>query len=188
MSDDSDDVQDDVDDPDVEDGEDVEPATPDDPDGPDLDDDDLVDVDEDMVAAVAGKSDDDEDESDVDDEQDTDRDGGDNSGSSKSPTETLTTGTSVGDMYCSALGMAAATARDSYGSGINDREAEIKSYADDARLIGLDDFVNEWMQEQGGIDELSPGQGIVIGTAMFAMGVMIEDPALAENIAEEVGA
>ncbi|QSG06460.1 hypothetical protein [Halapricum desulfuricans] len=175
-----------IDDQDPDEQDDVEPAGPDDPEGPDLGDDDHVDVDEDMVAAVAGG---DEEESDddqgVDDEQD--QSSSDESGS-KTPTETLTTGTSVGDMYCNALGMAAATTRESYGSGVSDRTDAMEEYADDARQIGLDDFVNEWMQEQGGFDEMSPGQGIVIGTAMFAMGVMIEDPALAENIAEEVGA
>ena len=178
MSDDADDVQEDV--------EEVEPAGPDDPDGPDLDDDDHVDVDEDMVAAVA--SDDAQegsDEEDADDDQDQSQD---SSSSSKSPTETLTTGTSMGDMYCNALGMAGAMARQSHGSGVEDRQQVMDRYSDDARQIGLDDFVNEWMQEQGGIDELSPGQGIMIGTAMFAVGVMIDDPTIAENLAEEAGA
>lgn len=166
--------------------EEVEPAGPDDDDGPDLDDEDYVDVDEDMVAAVAGDDDDQEDTDSQDTDDQTEED--DDSSTSKSTTETLTTGTSVGDMYCHALGMAAATARESYGSGVDDRQDAMEQFSDDARQIGLDDFVNEWMQEQGGIDELSPGQGIVIGTAMFSLGVMIEDPALAENIAEEVGA
>ena len=104
MSDATDDPQ--IDDLDPEETDDVEPAGPDDPEGPDLDDDDHVDVDEDMVAAVAGDNQDDSDDQDQSD-----------SSSSKSPTETLTTGTSVGDMYCNALGMAAATVRESYGSG-----------------------------------------------------------------------
>lgn len=149
-------------------------------DEPDLGDDDYVHVDPDMAAAVAGE----DEEDDQEDGDDSDDDGG---SSSKSATETLTTGTSAGDIYCNALGMGAAVARESKGSGVPDREAAMDEYGDLARQLDLDDFVNEWVREHGGADELTPGQGVMIGTAMFAMAVMIEDPAIVENMGDSEG-
>jgi hypothetical protein len=176
-----------ADDEDVQDAvdEDVEPAGPDDPEGPDLEDDDLVDVDDDMIEAASQattSSDEDDDHEDASDREDNDDDG------NKSPTETLTSGTSVGDLYCNALGMGATIARDSKGSGVDDREEQMDEYSDLARQLELDKFVDEWVEQHGAADELTPAQGIAIGTGMFAMMVLVEDPTIAENIGQEVGA
>lgn len=165
---------------DVDETEETEPAGPDDPDGPDLEDEDLVEVDEDLAAAVAGKTAESEDEEEEISEESEDTDD-----TSKSATETLTTGTSVGDLYCNALGMGATVARQQKGSGVDDREESIDEYSDLAKQLDLDDFVNEWVEEHGAADQLTPGQGIAIGTAMFAMAVMMDDPAIAENLGQE---
>lgn len=167
--------------------EDVEPAGPEDPEGPDLNDDDMVDVDEEMAAAVAESttSDDGNDSTSSDGNgQETTTNNGESDDSGPSATETLTTGTSVGDMYCNALGMGATLARQSKGSGVDDREGQMEEYGDLARQLDLDAFVNEWVEEHGAADELTPAQGIAIGTGMFAMTVLVEDPAIMENLQE----
>ena len=150
---------------------------PDSEEQPDLDDEDLVEIDPEMAEAVA-------DEGDESDGSESEGDDSDTSAESETSdtTTTLTTGTSAGDIYCNALGMGAAVARESKGSGVEDREAAIEEYGDLARQLDLDDFVNEWIREHGGADELTPGQGLAVGTAMFAMAVMVEDPAIVENM------
>lgn len=152
-------------------------------DGPDLGDDDYADVPAEMAAAVAedtAPSDDDGDEG-TDDQADERDDDGSESGQ-ETPTETLTSGTSVGDVYCNALGMGATLARESKGSGVDDREQSVDEYADMARQLDLDAFVNEWVEAHGAAGELSPGQGIMVGTTMFAMAVLVDDPALADEL------
>jgi hypothetical protein len=164
--------------------EEVDPAGPEDPEGPDLEDEDLVDVDDEMVEAAAEATT----SSDDDQEDAGDQDGVDDGEESQSPTETLTTGTSVGDLYCNALGMGATVARQQKGSGVDDREKQIEEYGDLARQLELDEFVDEWVKQHGAADELTPAQGIAIGTGMFAMMVLVEDPAIAENLGQEAGA
>lgn len=152
------------------------------PEGPDLADEDYVDVPEEMAEAVAAAT--------SGDEQ---GEGGDGEGSESSDEQAdeqqeggpLTSGTSVGDVYCNALGMAATLARERKGSGVDDREGQADEYADMARQIELDTFVNEWVEEHGAADHLSPGQGVLVGTAMFAMAVLIDDPELADAVAGE---
>ena len=146
---------------------------------PDLDDDDYVDIPEEMDEQVAQETTD-----------KTDSDGGDD-GDESGDTESvdpLTSGTSVGDVYCNALGMAATLARESKGSGVDDREQQVDEYAEMAKQLDLDEFVNEWVEQHGGTDDLSPGQGIVVGSTMFLVMVMVEDPSVAEGIAEGVQA
>lgn len=165
---------------------DVEPASPDDAEGPDLDDDDYVDVDAEMAAAVAeSTTEDTSDNSDDSDGDERETTTDDTSESDPSPTDTLTSGTSVGDMYCNALGMGATLARQQKGSGVEDRESQMEEYGALARQLDLDQFVDEWVEAHGGADELTPGQGIAIATGMFAMTVLTEDPAIIENMQEE---
>lgn len=151
-------------------------------DGPDLGDDDYADVPPEMAAAVAEDTapSDDGDEG-AEGEADESDDSGGESGQ-QTPTDTLTTGTSVGDVYCNALGMGATLARESKGSGVADREQSVDEYADMARQLDLDAFVNEWVEAHGAAGELSPGQGIMVGTTMFAMAVLVDDPALADEL------
>lgn len=164
-----------------------EPAPDADDDGggdqPDLDGDDYVEVPDEVAEEIAAETTADDEEQDDDSEaEQTDDDSADSEGG----TDPLTSGTSVGDVYCNALGMGATLARDSRGSGVDDRERQVDEYADMARQLDLDDFVNEWVEAHGGTEEMSPGQGIMVGTTMFAMAVLVEDPALAEDLGGEV--
>lgn len=149
--------------------------------GPDLGDDDYADVPPEMAAAVAEDTATSDDGDEGADEQ-ADESDGDGESSQQTPTDTLTTGTSVGDVYCNALGMGATLARESKGSGVDDREESVDEYADMARQLDLDAFVNEWVEAHGAAGELSPGQGIMVGTTMFAMAVLVDDPALASEL------
>jgi hypothetical protein len=146
---------------------------------PDLDGDDYVEVPDEVAEEVAAET------TASTDDEDTDQD--DDGAETDNQADPLTSGTSVGDVYCNALGMGATLARDSRGSGVDDRERQVDEYADMARQLDLDDFVNEWVEAHGGTDEMTPGQGIMVGTTMFAMAVLVEDPALADELGQEVG-
>lgn len=93
--------------------------------------------------------------------------------------------TTPGDVYCNGLGLAASVAKDNFGSGVEDMEDSVENYASMAKTTDVDEFVNEWMETRAGIDELSPGQGILIATAMFGMMVAVEDPQIAQGVAEK---
>lgn len=154
-------------------------------DEPEEDSDEQPEIEDDELAeweAVGDSVDEDPDED--DDEQDDDEDTADSTGMDEfDPSRT-----SIGDVYCNALGMGAAVARDRYGDLDDERTAAMDEYADMARQLDIDDYVDDWMEEQGGIDELSPGQGAMVMSVVFAVMVAVEDPALAENAIGEVGA
>lgn len=156
-------------------------------DGPALEDDDLVEIDPDVAAEVAAETSDEEvTDDDVDDAGDQEASSDDSlTGETTSPGSSRT---SIGHVYCQALGMGATLARERQGSGLDpaDREQHVDDYADMARQLDIDDYVDEWVAEHG-VDELTPGQAIVISTCMFGSMVLIDDPALAENLAGEVG-
>lgn len=159
-------------------------------DGPDLDGDDYADVPEEMAAAVAEDTTPDDGDGDASADDGgaaaADADDADAGEGAQDPADALTSGTRVGDVYCNALGMTATLARDRRGSGVDDRERQVDEYADMARQLDLDDFVNEWAEAHGGADELTPGQGILLGTTMFALAVVIEDPQLADELGQGV--
>jgi hypothetical protein len=94
--------------------------------------------------------------------------------------------TSIGDVYCNALGMGAAVVRDNYGELDDDRAAAMDQYSDMARQLEIDQAVDDWLAEQGGIDSLSPGQSVAVFTVLFAVMVAVEDPTLAENAMQGV--
>jgi hypothetical protein len=160
----------------------VEPDSEGADEGPDLGEDDYADVPEEMAAEVAAETTDEPDDADAEANADDQDDDGDDAS-----TDTLTSGTSVGDVYCNALGMGATLARERKGAGIEDREETVDEYADMARQLELDDFVDEWVEAHGGAGELSPGQGILVGTSMFAMAVLVDDPTLADELATNGG-
>jgi hypothetical protein len=94
-----------------------------------------------------------------------------------------------GDIYCNALGMGAAVARASYGSAEEDERSDlVEEYGDVARDLDIDVYVDQWLEEQGGIDELTPGQAILLSTVMFGGMVAMDDPSMVEGLAGEVGA
>ena len=93
---------------------------------------------------------------------------------------------SLGTVYCNALGMSAAVARGRYGDLDRDRDRVADEYADMARQIDLDTYLDQWMREQGGLDQLSPGEAVLLGTLMWGGMVMLDDPTMAETALGEV--
>lgn len=95
---------------------------------------------------------------------------------------------SIGDVYCNGLGMMAAVGRSRYGSAERDRSALVDEYGDLARDLQIDEYVDQWMAEHGGMDELGPGQAIVVSTLLFGGMVAMDDPEMVENVAGGVSA
>jgi hypothetical protein len=96
---------------------------------------------------------------------------------------------SIGDIYCNGLGLMAALGRSRYGSADDDQREELADeYADMARQIDLDEYLDQYLQQRGALDELGPGQAVVIGTLMFGGMVMVDDPDMAVSAVEEVRA
>jgi len=93
-----------------------------------------------------------------------------------------------GDIYCNALGMSAAVARASYGSADpDDRSDLVEEYGEMARDLQIDEYVDQWLEEHGGMDELSPGQAILLSTVMFGGMVAMDDPEILDNVAAQGG-
>lgn len=163
----------------VDDVEETEPATPDEADGPDLDEDDMVELPDDVVEKAAEADEDDVEEA-VDEADDQD-------GAEETAPDTTETvdqeDISLGHVYCKALGMGATIAKEHHGEGVDDFEDSMDQYAVMARQCDLDTYVNQWADQHGGA-EMTPAQGILVGTAMFAMSVAASDSTLATNAME----
>jgi len=162
-----------------EDVEETEPATPDEADGPDLEDDDMVELPDDVVekAAEADAEDVEDAVDDADEADDTDE-------TAPDTTETVDQeDVSLGHVYCKALGMGATIAKEKHGEGVDDFESSMDEYSMMARQCDLDRYVDQWA-EQHGSAEMTPAQGILVGTAMFAMSVAASDSTLATNAME----
>jgi len=95
-------------------------------------------------------------------------------------------GISLGTVYTNALGMSAAVARGRYGDLDRDRKDVADEYAEMARQIDLDTYLDQWMRENGGLDQLSPGEAVLLGTLMWGGMVMLDDPTMAETALGEV--
>jgi hypothetical protein len=162
----------------VDDVEETEPATPDEADGPDLDDDDMVEIPDDVVEKAA--------EADAEDGEDA-VDEADEESDDQVPTADAGAGdvedVSLGHVYCKALGMGATIATEKHGEGVDDFEQSMEQFSMMARQCDLDTYVDQWAAEHGGA-EMTPSQGILVGTAMFAMGVAASDSTLATNAME----
>jgi len=154
--------------------EETEPAAPDDADGPDLDDEDMVEVPDDVAEQVA--------DADTDEEADDGDEEGEDDDASPAPSP-ADADVSLGDVYCNALGMGATVAKQEYGEGVGDFETTMDQYAAMARQCDLDVYVDQWAAEHSGA-EMTPAQGILVGTAMFAMSVAASDSQLASNAME----
>lgn len=93
---------------------------------------------------------------------------------------------SVGTIYCNGLGMSAAVARARYGSAEDDdREKLVDEYASMAEELQIDEYVDQWLEEHGGVDQLSPGQAILVSTILWGSLVAMDDPEMLENALEE---
>jgi len=94
---------------------------------------------------------------------------------------------SIGDIYCNGLGMVAAVSRSRYGSADpDDREELVEEYSDMARQIELDQYLDQWFEQNRGLDSLSPGQAVVLGTMMWGAMVAVDDPEMIENVGQGV--
>lgn len=89
--------------------------------------------------------------------------------------------TTLGTIYCNALGMGAATVRDRYGELDQERGEAIEEYAALAEQLEIDQYIDEWMATRGGIDELPPHVAAMLMTFAFAGMVAVDDPELATN-------
>jgi len=153
--------------------------------GPDIGEDDLAELDPDVVEKVAEETTGGDEGSESGDGED---DGEGAEGSSEGENEGAsgpfaTSGEhTVGGIYCNALGAVATGTREKWGSGVDeDREEAIEEYASLAQSLDLDAYVNEWYEQQGGTPEMSPGQGMVAMTGLFAVMVLFEDEAMMDS-------
>ncbi|WP_435362759.1 hypothetical protein [Haloarchaeobius sp. DYHT-AS-18] len=151
-------------------------------DAPDLDDDDYVEIPDDVAEQVA-EADAEQSEADENSESEETDDAPDSP-----PSTPRSDRTTLGDVYCNALGMATVAAKDRHGSEVDDRQAAMDEYADMARQLDLDNFVDDWLEEHGQSNELTPGQGILVFTIVFCGSVMVEDAELSNSVMEGVGA
>jgi len=150
------------------------------PEQPSIDEDEMADLDsiaeEVEVDAGAGDQDgaedvDDQENADLDLDEDADR-------------------TSIGDVYCNVLGMTAVTAKDRYGSGLDDgqgRKDALDDYAEIARDLEIDEAVDDLIEQYGGPDSLTPGQTVIVMTIVWGGMVAMEDPEILEGLADEGG-
>lgn len=155
---------------------------------PDLEDEEMADFSQvaDEIEEQAGASADDGDDEETDEQaDDTDESADEPEMDLSAPSEA---DISIGDVYCNGLGMMAAVGRSRYGDTSKDRSALVDEYGDLARDLQIDEYLDQWMAEHGGMDELGPGQALVVSTLLFGGMVMMDDPTMAENIAGEVGA
>jgi len=152
---------------------------------PDLSEDDVATIPEEIIEQAeeaGGETPDDGDDQDGDD--------GDTAGSDDVPTHSPDTRKSVGDVYVRAMGVTGAVARERAGEGLDgDREQVVDEYADLARELELDEYMDDWYAEHmDGDGEMSPGQGLVAMSGMFLAMVALDDPTVVEGALEGVGA
>jgi len=149
-------------------------------------------LDEDEIADIGDIADEIEDETAPDDDQDGADDRNDNDdGELDSPTSSsITDGdrTTPGDIYCNGLGMLAAVGRTQYGTASPDGRSDlVDEYGDIARDLEIDSYVDELLEERGGIDELTPAQALLATTMMWGGMVAMDDPEMLDNIAAGKG-
>jgi hypothetical protein len=91
---------------------------------------------------------------------------------------------SIGRVYCNGLGAVATLAKDKHGSGVDDRERSIDEFSNLAQSCEIDRYMDAWAEEHMGDGEMSPGQGVVVMTAVFCVLVAVEDPELSDAALE----
>jgi hypothetical protein len=154
---------------------------------PELEGDAFADVDPEIAEQVAAADAEDED---VDDDPDADDGGGadleddSDGGDAGDGSDDRKT---VGHVYCRALGAGAAISQDRMGSGVDDRSAVIDEYADLAKELDLDEYMDQWYRENlSDNSELGPGQGLVAMTSLFAVMVLVEDAEMLDGAIESM--
>lgn len=173
----------------VEETEETSDEPADSPDGqPAIEDDEMADF-----GSIAEEIEEETNEADESEESEPEASDGDTSAESDeqaNETETVTPeGTSLGTVYCNSLGMLSAVSRCRFGTAdAEDRDELAEDYAGMARQLEIDAYLDEWVEEHGGMDSVDPGTALVLSTLLFGGMVIMEDPALAETAVEEVRA
>lgn len=148
-------------------------------DEPEIDDDDIVDV-----QAVAEEI---EEDAATDDENDDDQEANAGSADGGDSIPTDSDRVTPGKVYTNGLGVAGATLRERYGELDSPRKDVADEYAELARDLEVDDAVDDWLAEQGGVDELSPGQAVLVTTLMWGGMVAMDDPDVVGGLADDLG-
>jgi hypothetical protein len=160
-----------------------ENASEDDVEQPDLDEEQYVEVPDDVAEKVADADDTDVEDA-VDQVAEEEAEDADDEGASIPPDETDVEDISLGHVYCQSLGAGATLAKEKYGEGVDgDFEENMERYAALARQCDLDTYLDQWADQHGG-SEMTPAQGVMVGTAMFVMSVAATDAKLAGNAME----
>lgn len=95
---------------------------------------------------------------------------------------------SIGHVYCRSLGLGAAVLVTRYDEDLEEpREDLVDEYAALAKQTDLDHYMDQWFEQSMGRSEMTPAQGVAVGTVMFAVGIAVHNPAVAEGLAQEVG-
>ncbi len=92
--------------------------------------------------------------------------------------------TTIGDIYCNGVGLAAASAVGSFGSDDDprDREDLMQEYGGLARQLELDKFVNDAMAAHGGPENLPPAHAAVMMTVVLGASIAVSEPAATSNL------
>lgn len=159
---------------------------------PDLDEDDYAaapsvdDLDEDTAAEIADSV---AEESSAETDDDGDEDSEQGAKDIEDVAEGVAEGDiSVGHVYCRSLGLGAAALAKRYDDvGDDEMEDLVDEYAALAKQTDLDQYMDQWFEQQTGRAEMSPGQGVAVGTLLFVAMVAIQNPAIAGGLATEVG-
>lgn len=94
---------------------------------------------------------------------------------------------SIGHVYCRSLGLGAAAMVNRYDEGGQEMEALVDEYAALAKQTDLDQYMDQWFEQSMGGSSMTPGQGVAVGTLLFVAMVAIQNPAVADGLATEVG-
>lgn len=93
---------------------------------------------------------------------------------------------SVGHVYCRTLGVGAAVLVTRYDENEDDPDELVEEYAGLAKQTDLDQYMDQWFAENMGGAEMSPGQGLAVGTCLFFAMVAMQNPAVMDGLASEV--
>jgi len=142
------------------------------------------DVDADDLDADLDEDADDDESEDGDDTSTVDTTAGEES----SPSPADVADVSLGHVYCRGLGVASALAVDRCSEDDDrDREEIIEEYSALAKQMEIDQYVDQHIEQSGGVDALSPGQAAVLMTGAMVVMVAVSEPAVTDSAMNSLG-
>jgi hypothetical protein len=144
-------------------------------DEPEIDEEDVADIPDDMADELADVA--------APDESD---EGGSESGGEDEELDPSLQNASIGNTYCKMLGMVGGTVAANYDADA-DRESEAEEYEQMARQLDLDALMDRWVAEAGGVEELPPGQAVLVSTGLFGGLLVVDHPELADDLLNNDG-